>query len=194
MLKHTLAFAIWLAFSATCHAVTFSFETIGGDTDLASFEATIVVTDSLPSSLTASLTDFDSPAISASPNFVSLTFGYVSSSGAQEALITPSIFDVVSPADDAVNLGFNRPGGDFLDYVARNGAPAFGFFGAATSSDVWTFRFSNDALAFGFEEIVGRFVQVPEPSAAAMIVLGLAAIGFRASRLGNARRPTTIRI
>ena len=41
MLKHTLALALWLAFSWPCAAITFAFDVTGGDTDLVDFEATL---------------------------------------------------------------------------------------------------------------------------------------------------------
>jgi len=92
-------------------------------------------------------------------------------------------------SDDFLSINFNPVLGGSFDYIARNGAPAFGFSGMTfPDPEIWTFRFGSDAFPVDFEEITGRFIQtsialpVSEPGPIGLVLLGLAVIGLRASR------------
>jgi len=181
MRKYTLALVLWLAFSTTCHAVTFTFETIGGDTDEVDFEATIVSTDGGFPSIDAELSFGETTSLSIDDG-ASASISYSFRAGGTDIFVDESgftssfiefAFITISPS-----LLFHSTSGTTNDFS----------FEAVESSGIWTINFRADDQTSD-AAITGRFLRakVPEPGPIGLILVGLVAIGFRASWRGPRR-------
>lgn len=178
---YTLPLALWLAFSSSASVITFNFEVTGGDADLVDFTATIALSAPVAVSITAVTADGVPPAIDTSSAIDSffLDYEFFTGGGTISTDFAAFFGNPAAINDFAFSFSPSNGAGELFHNVSDVG---FGAFGSSDPTGLWEIVFSSDFNFLDPPVITGRFAQVPEPGPLALILVGLAVVGFGASR------------